>query len=145
MHTEMKIGIKLEQIDWTHRTGSLKKDDLNKKSTLITVKFVRYTDRRNILSKLLNQRRNDDIERSKGNLVLKQYGFKQVWTTGEKMLLKEYDSPSTKMSDYYAPLVEFWVLCLHEMHYFYLHFGVTYGNILFLKVFFFLIFGGMHL
>lgn len=70
MHTEMKIGIKLEQIDWTHRTGSLKKDDLNKKSTLITVKFVRYTDRRNILSKLLNQRRNDDIERSKGNLVL---------------------------------------------------------------------------
>lgn len=71
MHTEMKIDIKLEQIDWTHRTGSLKKDDLNKKSTLITVKFVRYTDRRNILSKLLNQRRNDDIERSKGNLVLK--------------------------------------------------------------------------
>ena len=46
-----------------------------------------------------------------------------------------------KVFDYYEPFAVFWVLCLHDMHYFCWQFESTYRSILFLKKLFSLTFG----
>ena len=40
----MNIDMKIEQINWTHRIRSFKKDDINRKSRPIIVKLVQYVD-----------------------------------------------------------------------------------------------------
>ena len=47
----------------------------------------------------------------------------------KKMIAQPWNLIS-KVSDYYVPFVELWVLCWHVIHYFCLYFGITYGNIL---------------
>ena len=80
----MKIDIKLEQADQSYKIGSLKKDCDNKKSRPITVKFIRYANRRNIFSdiKRLKSKAISNTESLTKKRLIKlkeakeQYGFK---------------------------------------------------------------------
>ena len=81
---EMKIDIKLEQADQSYKIDSLKKDCDNKKSRPITVKFIRYANRRNIFSdkKRLKSKTISNTESLTKKRLIKlkeakeQYGFK---------------------------------------------------------------------
>ena len=71
------IDLKIEQTDRTHRIQSFKKDGSKRKTRPTILKFVRYTDRRNVFinKKSLIKERMSKLKEAK-----EQYGFKQEWT-----------------------------------------------------------------
>lgn len=102
----LSIDIKLDQIDDTHRIYSLTKDGGNKKSRPITVKFVRYANRCNIVSnknglkgknisfaESLTKKRTIRLKEAKN-----QYGVKLLWSIDRKILFQDDNSPSTNFS-----------------------------------------------
>ena len=80
--------MKIEQIDRTHRIESFKKDGSKRKTRPTILKFVRYTDRRNVfVNKKVLKGKNIKITESlikermsKLKEAKEQYGFKQEWT-----------------------------------------------------------------
>ena len=71
------IDLKIEQTDRTHRIQSFKKYGSKRKTRPTILKFVRYTDRRNVFinKKSLIKERMSKLKEAK-----EQYGFKQEWT-----------------------------------------------------------------
>ena len=97
LKSDMNIGMKIKQIDPTHRIRVFKSDGGNRKSRPITVKLEQYADRCNVfvnkkvlkvknilITESLTEERIRKLKEAK-----EQHGFKRVWTMDRKIYLKK--------------------------------------------------------